>query len=422
MVGRGSFSSTSSASSINWIPKNTKTSIESVSNTISLSENGQNQDLETVTTKESNVGDSDTTENIKSPFNGQWPFSRRSSQSSSHPVFEETHWSKHSKRPGKLNVLTPTSPSNVNAEVQSISTKTQLSLLNLSPHKHKKPKDGLDLSALQKTLNGSRNFLRGRRDAGGIFGASIPQSLVTNQIINGFGAASLAFAKLGKVRSPLEGRFNLVPISADETWLIVESEVCSLYSGEALHYSLEDLNGILILHLQALIRDTKMNEFVGHLETLFRKATKCLSDSLSPVPEELFLNRIIETWLFFFSSVLPYVQGVFLPIKTKLFDEQEKTQLPYEVNEFCSTNREKLNVHRLALMTFRDYMVLPIANRIQICIGRAESAENALDNAGEVFARLFQILSLLASVRTNDSKEQEITNLATKVRCLLIAS
>ncbi|EPY51348.1 TORC2 subunit Bit61 [Schizosaccharomyces cryophilus OY26] len=431
MPDRTSVSSTSSTSS-NWTPGARKSSLESPTNIFPFF----NQDLEDTKRKETENTGTDTNtlitnrpetpeqqKNQQFPFNGQWPFSRRSSQSSSMLTMEDKHWVKPSKRSGKTKPSSSVSQFSNNVDqLGEKNSKNQTSLLNISPHKNRKAKEGLDISALQKSIYGPRSFLRSRKDSFGIFGSSIPQSLVNNQMINGFGAASFAFAKLSKVRSPLDSKFNANSMSADDTWSVLESEVFTLYNLEKLHYTVEDLNGILVLHLQSCVRERTMDLFTSHLDSLFPKATSKLSESLSPIPEEVFLSKLLEIWLFFLSSILPYIEGIFLPIKTKLFDIQEKALLPYEINEFCSTNREKLNVQRLMLTAFRDYMILPATDRIQRIINKQSETSARSDQLTSAYARLFQVLSMLASIHSNDQYEKELVNLASKVRSLLTVS
>ncbi|WBW74803.1 Protor-like protein [Schizosaccharomyces osmophilus] len=430
MPDRTSVSSTSSTSS-NWTPGARRSSLESPTNTFPF----LNQDIEDSRKKEAENTSVDTNTNTsitnrpetpeqkvqQLPFNGQWPFSRRSSQSSSMFAMEDKHWIKHySKRSGKRKPSLVNQISNTAEQSGEKSSKNQTSLLNHSPHKGRKGKEGLDISALQKSIYGPRSFLRSRKDSFGIFGSSIPQSLVNNQMINGFGAASLAFAKLSKVRSPLDSKFNTNLMSADDTWSILETEVCTLYNWESLHYTIEDLNGILVLHLQSCVRERTMDLFTSHLDSLFPKATNKLSESLFLIPEEYFLSKLLEIWPFFLSSILPYIEGIFLPIKTKIFDSQEKALLPYEINEYCHTNREKLNVQRLMLTSFRDCMILPAADCIQRIIQKQSETLARSDHLSGVYARLFQILSMLASVHSNDQHEKELVKLASKVRSLLI--
>ncbi|EPX73702.1 TORC2 subunit Bit61 [Schizosaccharomyces octosporus yFS286] len=428
MPDRTSVSSTSSTSS-NWTPGARRSSLESPTNNFPF----LNQDIEDLRKKEGENTSFDTNTSFANrpetpeqkvqqlPFNGQWPFNRRSSQSSSMLAMEDKHWTKqNSKKSGKTKPLSVNQHSNNGEQSSEKGSKSQTSLLSYSPHKSRKGKEGLDISALQKSIYGPRNFLRSRKDSFGIFGSSIPQSLVNNQMINGFGAASLAFAKLSKVRSPLDSKFNTNSMSADDTWSILESEVCTLYNWESLHYTIEDLNGILVLHLQSCVRERTMDLFTSHLDSLFPKATNKLSESLFPIPEEYFLSKLLEIWLFFLSSILPYIEGIFLPIKTKLFDSQEKALLPYEINEYCHTNREKFNVQRLMLTSFRDYMILPAIDRIQRIIQKQSETLASSEHLPGVYARLFQILSMLASVHSNDQHEKDLIKLASKVRSLLI--
>ena len=40
-----------------------------------------------------------------------------------------------------------------------------------------------------------------------------------------------------------------------------------------------------------------------------------LSNKLASAGEDIFASRAVEVWTFFFGEVVPYLEGVFLPVK-----------------------------------------------------------------------------------------------------------
>jgi hypothetical protein len=70
-----------------------------------------------------------------------------------------------------------------------------------------------------------------------------------------------------------------------------------------------------------------------------------LSGKLHGVPDEKIVSRLVELWSFFFGTVIPYFEGVFLPVLT--------------------AQKENINIRRLVLMSFRDHVILPMGDRVE---------------------------------------------------------
>ncbi len=82
-----------------------------------------------------------------------------------------------------------------------------------------------------------------------------------------------------------------------------------------------------------------------------------LSSSHSHVPDESMLvaARISELWNFFFGTVLPYLQGVFLPIRM--------------IVKQRGGDPELIDVRRMGLESFRINIVLPSLSWLEgVCI------------------------------------------------------
>ncbi|CAJ0751734.1 7542_t:CDS:2, partial [Entrophospora sp. SA101] len=57
-------------------------------------------------------------------------------------------------------------------------------------------------------------------------------------------------------------------------------------------------------------------------------------------------EEIIELWSFYFGTVIPYFEGVFLPLQMQV-------------------GSHKISIRRLVLMSFRDHVILPIRDRVE---------------------------------------------------------
>jgi len=74
-----------------------------------------------------------------------------------------------------------------------------------------------------------------------------------------------------------------------------------------------------------------------------------LEKKLAGVAEEALPLRLAELWSFFFSSVLPYMQGAFLPVRMEA--RLRGVEIP--------------DMRTLALSGFRDLIVLPVCPRLE---------------------------------------------------------
>lgn len=79
-----------------------------------------------------------------------------------------------------------------------------------------------------------------------------------------------------------------------------------------------------------------------------------------------------EVWNFFFIGCLPYIEGIFLPLRTdalvRAIVGNTGTSNGRSMSFTSSTGRdavEVIDIRRIALRAFRDHLVLPIVDRVR---------------------------------------------------------
>lgn len=174
------------------------------------------------------------------------------------------------------------------------------------------------------------------------------------------------------------------------------------------------------------------------------------------------LKRLVELWTFFFGSILPYVEGVFLPLQTDSV-LVSLTKTPEEKSSAGggnaqSTNAsgagsgnpvssglrtERIDVRRIALGVFRDRVVLPLYDRLTQLFGTlgeldappvgstAAARPHAVSVASEsghvaytgeaedgraLAPRLLQMTTVLASVLSGDEAQRALDSLFIALR------
>jgi hypothetical protein len=108
---------------------------------------------------------------------------------------------------------------------------------------------------------------------------------------------------------------------------------------------------------------------------------------LSTVAPEKLASRTAEIWTFFYGTVIPYFQGVFLPLEVELRYQH--------VNES--------SVRRMLLAAFRDCFVLQYLDKI------TEATQKLLTDQDEgrksdILGRILQMLTVLNSEIRDDSQ------------------
>ena len=109
-------------------------------------------------------------------------------------------------------------------------------------------------------------------------------------------------------------------LHADNAWTFLYDKTICIFNGEGLKAPIEELN-ILV----RLLMDRWPHEsLVAKVRELVHDGHSILRAKLSNLTEETVLHRLAAMWVFFQTNVLPYLQGVFLPLST---DEANSNRL-----------------------------------------------------------------------------------------------
>jgi hypothetical protein len=83
-----------------------------------------------------------------------------------------------------------------------------------------------------------------------------------------------------------------------------------------------------------------------------------------------------EVWNFFFIGCLPYIEGIFLPLRTdnilrNIVNPASHGTGARSMSFNSSSTRdsiEAIDIRRIALRAFRDHLVLPIVDRVGVSL------------------------------------------------------
>ncbi|ORY78228.1 HbrB-like-domain-containing protein [Protomyces lactucae-debilis] len=190
--------------------------------------------------------------------------------------------------------------------------------------------------------------------------------------------------------------------TTDDTWSLLCARVLPLFCGEGLRQPVEDLNRLVSTYLRYCIDNKEQSHLVEDLVELFETGTASLDNNLAAMNDEKLIHRLVEIWVFYFSSVLPYLEATFLPLTV----EFSSNASPYLAD---SGNVDSLSIHLLALQAYRDVIVLPLKTRLAGLLQQLPFLVNvsgSADDASETFSRMLQCISILRRVQSGDKSQE----------------
>jgi hypothetical protein len=197
---------------------------------------------------------------------------------------------------------------------------------------------------------------------------------------------------------------------ADDAWALLCSRVLPLFSGEGIRVPIEDLNKLVVMHTNLRIQEhVTAKSLLQEFKDLLRSGMYTLDSTMSRVPDDKLIAHLTTVWGHFFSDVLPYWEGVFLPLQQE-FDGYGKSMKPEESEKFWGMllmDRDQLNIRLMTLCAFRDYIILPHSERLTRIISNFELSSQGANTP----VRLLQCFSILASILSADAQQQKMDEL-----------
>lgn len=169
-------------------------------------------------------------------------------------------------------------------------------------------------------------------------------------------------------------------------------------NGEGQRGYIEDLNDLVSLHIKRTTErlgktGNALNALSNDLVDLLAMGMLTLNAKLVDLSDDRLLVRIVsiqtrggcrnladiipafqtEVWNFFFIGCLPYIEGIFLPLRTDsilraILGNSGMSNTGRSMSFNSSTTRdaaEVIDIRRIALRAFRDHLVLPIVDRVR---------------------------------------------------------
>lgn len=267
-----------------------------------------------------------------------------------------------------------------------------------------------------------------------------------------------------------------------DVWSQVVHRVIPLFNGEGHKGFIEDLNDFVSQHIHKTIADSpskSISKLHSDITELFATGILILCNKLQAdqLSDERLLVRVSQVWHFFFTGVLPYLEAIFLPLMSdenllnviesknnKVLQERLQEQhllqqattnagllssgsssllLLRQSNKFSSNQprgpdrlqfhhkpsdqmaTQAIDIRRLALIAFRDQLILPIFSRLYnlftILYDSTRSKSCHTRFSINVFAehmhlKRLQMIGLLCSVQSEDLKQSIMEEFSKLIR------
>lgn len=162
-------------------------------------------------------------------------------------------------------------------------------------------------------------------------------------------------------------------MSLEDAWPYLKAKLLVIFEGEDLRLPVEDFNRVVQMHIKLCMHKRSPNTMLEDLRDLLKTGFSSLDRTLRKTPEERFIPTLVELWLFTFTSILPYMQAIFLPLDlevsgcgTIMTGEQSRDFWGGVLSTSSADHTARvtpaatvLDVRRLVLTAYRDIVILP---------------------------------------------------------------
>ena len=188
--------------------------------------------------------------------------------------------------------------------------------------------------------------------------------------------------------------FGLNNMAADDAWDFLKAKILVIFEGEDIKIAIEELNKLVVIHVQRCVQKHMPSVIIEDLEDLFQTGFMSLNHTLRAIPDERLVPSLVSMWLFVFGKVLPFMQMVFLPLDHEFKGKGSVLTTPQAAAGFwgvlpnsghggglssspptdgsdgMTAAGEELEVRRILLISFRDHVILPRYNALKATFSR----------------------------------------------------
>ncbi|KAI6169504.1 HbrB-like-domain-containing protein [Pisolithus thermaeus] len=189
----------------------------------------------------------------------------------------------------------------------------------------------------------------------------------------------------------------------DNPWGQLHVHVLPLFNEEPLRVPIEDLNALVKRHIQTVLAASPsraLTTLSTDARELIEAGIVTLNVKLVLGSDESLMGRLVEVWSFFWDHVLPYIEGVLLPLQTDpLLTSLHRTPKQLPSSPPTRQGSPTVDVRSVALCAFRHRVVMPLSKRLQALLSPPLTKETLARLGKYRSPRLQQMLLVLTSER-----------------------
>ncbi|KAK9457881.1 HbrB-like-domain-containing protein [Dipodascopsis uninucleata] len=300
----------------------------------------------------------------------------------------------------RRNLYSPPSPPSFYSVMSNDSVKHKHHLL-LRPRKDSHPGMILSSSSSNSKLTSDAGTMYSFNPSSPHFAPYAPYGL--QKSISNLDVKSMSYKDITKIGEQ----------ALEDVWPFLCARVTPIFTGDGLKVPVEDLNKLVLLHVKRRISEHDPTTLINDVKDLLNTGISGFESSLGTwsrnASETQMMGFVSDVWQYFYTTVLPYIQAVFLPLQME-FQGVGSLLTSDEAKRFWERSRSSSsyfkNVRLLALMIFRDNVILPLSQRITVLL------VDVLDlPARELVGKLQQCISILSYVRSKDDNQRKINEL-----------
>ncbi|KAK7919969.1 hypothetical protein PG985_007991 [Apiospora marii] len=185
-------------------------------------------------------------------------------------------------------------------------------------------------------------------------------------------------------------KYGLNSMTLDDAWPYLKAKLLAIFEGEDLRLPIEDFNRVVTMHIQFAIQRRSAHIIVEDVRELLSTGFLSLDFALRRTPEDRLIPALAELWVFTFTSILPYMQAVFLPLDLEfsgtgplmtadqardfwgaiLPNTSNDAPPPYPTATTTPATPPTLDIRRLVLLSYRDTLILPRYDKLKMIFSR----------------------------------------------------
>ncbi|KAL3437063.1 HbrB-like-domain-containing protein [Aspergillus tetrazonus] len=187
------------------------------------------------------------------------------------------------------------------------------------------------------------------------------------------------------VRETLQG-FGLHNMSPEDAWDFLKAKLLVIFDGEDVRIAIEDLNKLVIIHIQRCVQRRTPTAIVDDLRGLLEAGFATLNHTLNGVPDDKLVPHLVQIWMLVFGTILPFIQAVFLPLDLE-FKGCGSVMNIREAKNFWNLALDgeypgcELEVRNLVLIAFRDMVIINRYDNLKATFSRLSLDSIKLGNS-----------------------------------------